>query len=497
MTTATGQIVAVSQAAIGSILATDAAIGDTAITVDDSADFDEAGGTLGINGVPAAYTTIDPDADAITLAAALTAAAATGDQVTVWDTTRNTGCTELTAQVAVEGDDDNDDPIMAIVSHALADRIPEGIRDAGAGESVQLTLDGGVWYVTEILGLQPIVDGTMLAGESVGTPAIAPGAITLPLLDPSVSARNLGGTTTTIGTTPPATATQGDVFINQATGQISVSDGSTWTPVTFNASDVIQAGTIDAAQVNVADLAAGMVAAGTVIAGAVNGTTITGATLTASGGGTISAEMVSNALKFSGVGASSTAFLSVQSNGTGTSSTPQTNLSGSTDSDHVPQVIMQGESADGTQDARLILQTYSLSTAMAVKDGVVQVGALVATQPGSISGTAPAGVPEVWHNVTPPSGWSGTLRYRKTAENEVKIQAALSTSSAATGTVMLFTLTGEYVPTVQADFAIRTFVGSAPSNVEYGGRVTTGGVVEAINLASMTNISFIQNVPLD
>lgn len=107
---------------------------------------------------------------------------------------------------------------------------------------------------------------------------------------------------------------------------------------------------------------------------------------------------------------------------------------------------------------------------------------------------------DTWTNVTPPTNWSGTLRYKRGIENCVWVQAALTYSSTTTSgqTINLFTLPSTLAPTVQTDFGARTYVAGTANPTEYGGRVTTGGVVQALTMpANATYIGFIQMVPLD
>lgn len=63
---------------------------------------------------------------------------------------------------------------------------------------------------------------------------------------------------------------------------------------------------------------------------------------------------------------------------------------------------------------------------------------VIAVQPGT-QGTA-----EIWHALTPITSFTGTCRYRKTAENCVRIQ--INGTFSATGTVSLGTLPSGYIP---------------------------------------------------
>jgi hypothetical protein len=78
----------------------------------------------------------------------------------------------------------------------------------------------------------------------------------------------------------------GDQWINTSAGnQVNLWSAGGWVPVTWNAQNVITAGSITATQIQAGTITATQIAAGTVIAGAVDGTTITGATVIDTGGG--------------------------------------------------------------------------------------------------------------------------------------------------------------------------------------------------------------------
>lgn len=100
-----------------------------------------------------------------------------------------------------------------------------------------------------------------------GTNAIANGAITVTQLAGSVNARALGGVTTTLATTAPVSGNvTGDLWINSTTGQISQYNGTSFVPVTFTGSSVIQAGTITGATIAAATITGANIQAGTITA---------------------------------------------------------------------------------------------------------------------------------------------------------------------------------------------------------------------------------------
>lgn len=102
---------------------------------------------------------------------------------------------------------------------------------------------------------------------SLGSGGIAAGAVGPTQLASSVTARALGGVTTTLGSTPPLTGNlPGDLFINSTTGQIQQYNGTSWTPITFTGSTVIQAGTITGATIAASTISGNNILAGTITA---------------------------------------------------------------------------------------------------------------------------------------------------------------------------------------------------------------------------------------
>lgn len=110
---------------------------------------------------------------------------------------------------------------------------------------------GDVWYNTSN-GLEASVwNGTTWVAYQIGTGAIGSGAVTLSQINSSVNARALGGVTTTIAATAPASPLSGDLWINTTNGnQLEQYNGTTWTPLTWNAADVLAAGSVGATQLS-------------------------------------------------------------------------------------------------------------------------------------------------------------------------------------------------------------------------------------------------------
>lgn len=145
--------------------------------------------------------------------------------------------------------------------------------------------NGDVWYDT-VNGMRISQwDGSEWVAYQFGTGAIANGAVTGDLLAESVTSRSLGGITTTLAATSPASPQDGDIWVNLAAGnQVQQYSGGKWNPISWNASHVIQPGTITTDQ-----LAANSVTAGQIEAGAIDGMTISAPIIT---GGTIEGSTV-------------------------------------------------------------------------------------------------------------------------------------------------------------------------------------------------------------
>jgi hypothetical protein len=107
-------------------------------------------------------------------------------------------------------------------------------------------------------------------------------------------------------------------------------------------------------------------------------------------------------------------------------------------------------------------------------------GTVTAFQPGS----SPTAV-ETWHNVTPPSGWSGVNRYKKLAESTlVCIDFELS-ATAGSGNVTIMTLPTGYVPATTHNEPM-IFTASTGADTTTRIVVNTSGVVQTFSLPTGT-----------
>lgn len=149
-----GLIHSAQSATSGGYLAADAALSATSLVVDSILDFNEDGGSLTLNGVTYTYTAANSATFNITLATGLTGAALTQDRVDVTPVV-----VEKTALVMVPN---TEDALTVLVPHALMDRVPEGIREEGARETVLFDKVDDRFVITDILGKRPVIDGSFI-----------------------------------------------------------------------------------------------------------------------------------------------------------------------------------------------------------------------------------------------------------------------------------------------------------------------------------------------
>jgi hypothetical protein len=124
---------------------------------------------------------------------------------------------------------------------------------------------------------------------------------------------------------------------------------------------------------------------------------------------------------------------------------------------------------------------------------------------GPVQAIQPASSPSVvegWHNVTPPSGWSGINRYKLLAELNMAVIEIHCSSAATSGNVTFMTLPAAYIPSpygsVIRRFPIAMKSNTAPTNsnatidVNSNGQVTTFGLY-----ASTTEVHALIYYPLN
>lgn len=104
---------------------------------------------------------------------------------------------------------------------------------------------------------------------------------------------------------------------------------------------------------------------------------------------------------------------------------------------------------------------------------------------------------DTWNNVTPPTSWSGRLRYRMTTDTEVEIDCLITGTTAINGQLTLFNLPStptNYVPSNGFYFPIVTTISGVTSAAA---GLISGAAVEANVNSNTTRIAFTQRVPLN
>jgi len=168
-----GILASLSQRVVGDLADATASIGAVFVSVYDACDFDEDGGWLTINGTAYRYLSVDMETDTIALGTPLTAAVSIDDAVSLWDVDNAVIVTENTALVQVDGQDDGD-PILAVIDHALTPLLAQGTFVAG--QSVSLTRDGEEHRVTAVHGRTDtgtVISGAATLYSGTGTPTIS------------------------------------------------------------------------------------------------------------------------------------------------------------------------------------------------------------------------------------------------------------------------------------------------------------------------------------
>lgn len=142
-------LVSVSEATAGGAFDASASTSATTLSLYDVSDFDEAGGSVLINGTVYVYDAVDMDADTIHLATGLTAGVSVDDRADLWDTDYSVRMTEYTALVTVDGQQDGD-PLTVDVDHSLSTLLAAGTF--ASGQSVTVLEDGDGYTLTKVHG---------------------------------------------------------------------------------------------------------------------------------------------------------------------------------------------------------------------------------------------------------------------------------------------------------------------------------------------------------
>lgn len=150
-----GRVLEVRVRNTGGNLSAQAVNTDTTLSLDSVYDFDDNGGTLVIEDVMYDYTSIDREANTITLTSALAdlqEALEIASPVLVYPYSDE--------KFALAYIYEDQDPILARIPHSLKDRMADRIRDDAEQEIVQIAIDGSEYIIEDIIGVkQSLVSG--------------------------------------------------------------------------------------------------------------------------------------------------------------------------------------------------------------------------------------------------------------------------------------------------------------------------------------------------
>lgn len=170
-----GRIVDMVRRTEGDELAVAASVGATTLYVGDTSDFDETGGQILFGGDVYTYDEVDHDANTLHLTTATTVAGAVGDPVDAFDEELGQAAVEYVANILLDDQDTDDEPIEVTVSHALVPMLEEKVRGA-ATESVTLVRDGDddmvIWQVDGKLAVDLLADAAVEAAAQAASDAL-------------------------------------------------------------------------------------------------------------------------------------------------------------------------------------------------------------------------------------------------------------------------------------------------------------------------------------
>lgn len=145
------RVAEVSRVPLGGQLAVAALAGATLLQLVDASDFSEDGGWVDVEGTDYEYLAVDQDLDTMTLASPLLTDAAEDALLKVWDPVAGATVSELLAQLRLDGDNFNDDPLLAEVDGPVAAQLPEGPRDDADSELVEFEHVGDTVRVVNVV----------------------------------------------------------------------------------------------------------------------------------------------------------------------------------------------------------------------------------------------------------------------------------------------------------------------------------------------------------
>lgn len=389
--------------------------------------------------------------------------------------------------------------------------------------------NGGTWSLLQF-GADAIAPASLTAAQLAASAGITAAQV-------NFSYRDLGGLAATIAAEAPANPAIGDLWYDATTGYALKSwNGTAWLPYQFG-TNAIAAGSITAELIAADTITARQIASGTVVAGIVDGTTISAATFEGTNwienpngsflysGTPAAGNLVASVSPFTGVDSFGNNYIhGLVSYTPGPSTVQAVQIYNSQavfwaasvgmtstspvwwqQSGNIQGIVSLEETGvNGTEDGLHFGVTNS--STLWLDNLVICQGVLSAVHPGS----SPA-VAETWQ--TPSMSVTGitvvTLRYKLYPDNTVRIQFHFTVgSTAAAGTLVMFTLPTGYRPTTDYRGAAPGIYSNAGSysNATYNGRfnVTTGGIVQilgfpggAVGSGGITECDGYYVVPLD
>lgn len=175
-----GIVLMVNEAPTGDELDAAALTGAATITLVNPLDFVLTGGQVTIDGTVYIYTGIDPVTYVMSLSTPLVADIDAGVRVNVYP-----DVIEKWATVELQADDD---AVLALVPHALWDRLDDGVRDPADQESVEVGQRNGDWVIQDVLATVPNVSAAYV------DPTTAPWPVSTDVDDSLSKLRNDVGT---------------------------------------------------------------------------------------------------------------------------------------------------------------------------------------------------------------------------------------------------------------------------------------------------------------
>jgi hypothetical protein len=210
-----GIVLAVNEMPAGDELDSAVLTGATSVTLVNPLDFNMTGGQVTIDGVIYVYTGIDPITYVMTLSTPLLADIDAGVRVNVYpDVIEKWATIELQA---------NDDAVLALVPHALWDKLDEGVRDPADQEGVEVGQQNGDWLILDVMAVIPTVNGQYIDPTTAPTPTAVDDALDKLRADVSAQGTDIDTNTSDIENAQ-ATATSAGSRASIADVKVTLSD---------------------------------------------------------------------------------------------------------------------------------------------------------------------------------------------------------------------------------------------------------------------------------